>query len=185
MHHRGYFAHPPNGTILYVGVDVDRVMEDTERMCFANLEDYFVAFDYDKGNSLVYFQCDGHSFEKNLRLLYDASSMKEMIEMCQPFGNIHMFVDHFDLELRQDQATDKENRNNLEIEGSEGSNDDDDPELDFQNEEGSDSEDHELFSAESDPELIENVRKMKNRKDAEANTKNVELRKTYMKPKSC
>ena len=181
VHHRGYFAHPPNGTIQYVGGDVDRVMEDTDTMCFADLEDYSVAFDYYRGNSLVYFQCDGHSFEKNVRVLYDDASMKEMIEVCQPFGSIHLFVDHFDLEHLQDLAAEKENSNNPEYEWSEGSNDDD-PEFDIENEDESDSENnHELMSDESDPELIANVREMKIRKAAAANKKNAELRKFFLK----
>lgn len=64
VHYRGYFAHSPNGNTQYVGGVVDKVFENTDTMCFDDLEDYSVTFDYDGSNSLVYFQCDGHSFEK-------------------------------------------------------------------------------------------------------------------------
>ena len=45
VHHRGYFAHPPNGTVRYVWGVVDNLVEDTETLDFSDLEHYTVAFD--------------------------------------------------------------------------------------------------------------------------------------------
>lgn len=175
VHHRGYFARPPNGPVQYVGGVVDNLVENTDTFCFADLEHYSDAFDYYDQNSLVYCQCDGHTFDNDVMVLYDDDSIKKMVEICKPFGSIHLFVDHFDLEDLEDKAADEEDKMNNVSEFSEGS-DNNDPDF-----EANDESDPELKSDESDPELIENVRNMKIRKAAEANKKNGELRIKYLK----
>ena len=158
---------------------VDNLVEDTETMCFGDLEHYSVAFEYDKSNSLVYFQCDGHTFEKNVRVLYDDASIKEMIEIFKPFDAIHLFVDHFDFEDLETQDVDRLAIQINDREGSEGS-DEDDP--DFSGK-GSDSQsdDLEFLNDGRDDELITNVKNMKIRKVVEANKVNVELRRNMIK----
>lgn len=158
VHHHGYFAHPPKGTIQYVGGKIDQVFEDTERMRFSDLEDYAVAFDYDRGNSLVYFQCDGHSFEKNVRVLYDDDMVKEMIQLCEPFGRIDLFVDHFDLEELETVEAIREEKKNNQTYGDDESQDDDPDFVDDMEEDESDG-DPQFEEDESDCELKENVKK--------------------------
>ena len=175
VHHHGYFARPPNGTIQYVGGKIDQVYEDTETLCFNDLEHYAVAFDYDRGYSLVYFQSDGHSFEKDVRVLSDDATMKELIEICEPFGRIDMFVDHFDLEeLETREAIRKENLNNEADVDVDSEDDDPDYVNDFEED---DSDGNPQFEEdESDPELNENVENKKLRKVAEANNVNNSLK---------
>lgn len=182
VHHNGYFAHPPNGTIQYVGGVVHQLMEETDDMRFGDLEHYAVCFDYERSNYLAYFQCDGHSFEKNVRALYDDDSIREMIEICLPYRSINLFIDHFDLEDLQTEHAEREEREERQNNGGEGSDELDDGDPDFIDDNQDDeSEELEFNTDESDAELIENVRKMKIRKAAEANKMNAELRKKMMR----
>ena len=186
VHHRGFFARPPDGTVTYVGGVVDNLVEDTETMAFSDLEHYAVAFDYYRRNSIVYYQCDGHSFEKDVRILYDDSCIKEMIGICKPYGSIHLYVDHFDLEeLETEKAITKEKENN---ECSDGSSADDPDFVEDYEDEGTDTEvelesegEVEFEEDGSDDELLENVKGMKMRKAAEANKVNAALRKSMVK----
>ena len=179
VHHRGYFVHPPNGIVQYVGGKVDELVEDTEKMCFADLEHYSVAFGYDTGSSLVYFQNDGHSFDNNVRVLYNDDGIKEMIEICKPFGCINLFVDHFDLEDLQTEDVIREEKLMGEKELGDSSSEDD-PDYVAEGQD-SESDEPEFYTDGSDGELMKNVNNRRIRKAAEANKINFELRRTMIK----
>ncbi|KAK1383511.1 hypothetical protein POM88_021246 [Heracleum sosnowskyi] len=175
----GFFAYPPNEPVQYVGGVFNHFVDiETDDMRFSDLDHYAVAFDYNMSNFLVYFQCDGHFFEKNVRVLYVDESIREMVDICLSYGSIHLYINHFDLEdLQTKQAemaeiVEKQNKDEGFV--SEKSRESD---LDFENEEEDDeSEDLEFNTDMSDEELMENVKNRKIRKAALINKQNTKLR---------
>lgn len=136
IHHHGSFASPPR--CEYIGGKIDYLLDiNSDVISFDHLLNYAVAFDYDYENSLVYFQCDGHSFEKGVRILYDEKSVREMVDLCIPFGNIHLFVDHFNLD---DLISNDEPNGEPNDEPNEGSENSDKDDPDFVGEESGDSD---------------------------------------------
>lgn len=81
MHHHGDFIQEifkDNGN--YVGETVDIIDDvDTDEISVLDLKDYAVKYDYSK-TDFYYFQCDGKSIKKCIRLLYDDDSVRELIE---------------------------------------------------------------------------------------------------------
>lgn len=97
VYHHGSFLQPPESG--YVRGRVDYLENiDTDVICFDHLLHYSVLYDYDYENSLVYFQCDGNSFDNGVRILYDDNSVKDMVNVSIPHGKIKLFVDHFNVE---------------------------------------------------------------------------------------
>ena len=66
---------------------------DTSKLCMLHLLKYSEKFKYSKYDFL-YFQTDGHSFEKGVRLLYDQNTLDDMLKVCKPYNLINIYVDH-------------------------------------------------------------------------------------------
>lgn len=113
---------------------------------------------------MVYFQCDGHSFKKGVRILYDECSVKEMVEKCLPHGAINLFVDHFNMEDLIN--TDEPNEEKFES-GEDSEKDDPDFEVEeggeTENSDGSDCVNSDFLNDGSDEEL-EQFMELKNKK---------------------
>ena len=54
-------------------------------------------YDYDE-NALVYFKCDGHSFNQGTRVVYDDISVRDLVALFKPHGKIELYIDHFNLD---------------------------------------------------------------------------------------
>lgn len=85
MHHHGDFIteiFTNNGN--YVGETVNIIDDvDTDEITVLYLKDYVVKYDYSK-TDFHYFQCDGKSIQKCIRLLYDDDSVRELIKVSLP-----------------------------------------------------------------------------------------------------
>ncbi|KAL1809540.1 hypothetical protein ACET3Z_026530 [Daucus carota] len=66
---------------------------DTSKLCMLHLLKYSEKFKYSKYDFL-YFQTDGHNFEKGVRLLYDQNTLDDMLKVCKPYNLINIYVDH-------------------------------------------------------------------------------------------
>ena len=96
LHHHGDFTPPPN--VTYIGGKVEIIPNyDSKVLSFSVIEEFPAKYAYD-ANSLVYFKCDGHTFSKGTRLIYDDTSVSDLVELCKPYGRIELYVDHFELD---------------------------------------------------------------------------------------
>lgn len=182
LYHHGDFTPAPN--ISYRGGKVEVIPDfDCDTLSFRDLDEFAEKYSYDS-NSLVYFKCDGHSFMKGTRVVYDDVSVRDLVDLCKPYGKIELYVDHFNLddliEVPKSPEQNEINRNtgstklrdDTEImkkgggeEGSEDTDDPDDPEY----VKGTDSEDSDTESLmshdnDSDPEgeaIRQNAKKFK------------------------
>lgn len=100
LHHHGYFASLSPSTFSYVN-EICEVIEDVDPDLFSfwDLEDYAKQYGYEP-ECKVYFKADGHSFKKGFRILFDDASVRDMINLCLPYGMIDLFVDHTTTEIR-------------------------------------------------------------------------------------
>ena len=91
LHQHGDFTPPPN--VRYIGGKVEVISDfDCDTLSFRDLEEFANKYSYDS-DSLVYFKCDGHSFSQGTRLVYNDVSVRELIELCKPYGKIELYVD--------------------------------------------------------------------------------------------
>ncbi|KAL1827009.1 hypothetical protein ACET3Z_005421 [Daucus carota] len=97
LHHHGDFTKPPN--VKYVGGKTEIIKDfDADLFSFRDLEEFAEKFAYDVSSSLGNFKCNGYSFEKGMRVIYDDNSVRDLIKICMPYGRIELYVDHFDLD---------------------------------------------------------------------------------------
>ena len=97
QHHNGDFTTPPN--VKYIGGKTEIIKDfDCDTFSFRDLEEFAEKYAYDVASSLVNFKCDGFSFEKGMRVIYNDNSVRELIDICKPYGRIYLYVDHFDLD---------------------------------------------------------------------------------------
>ena len=165
MHHHGELVHDP--VIEYKGGKVDVIPGfDTDLFSFRDLDDFAEKFGYSPSD-LVYFKSKGMCIEDGVKLLYDDSTVREMIEIHRPLGRLDLFVDHYeideviDLPHESDEDVDKGKSDDVvggksdDIVGGK-SDEDDDPDYSAETEsEGSESvSDVDLF-ADSDEEFVE------------------------------
>ena len=95
LHHHGDFTSETfKGNANYVGGKVD-IMEnvDTKKLTMLTIQSYSMKYKYSR-TDFVYFQTDGHSFRRGIRLVYDDDSLSNMIEVSLPYKRINLFVDH-------------------------------------------------------------------------------------------
>ncbi|WOG81872.1 hypothetical protein DCAR_0101027 [Daucus carota subsp. sativus] len=120
LHHHGDFTKPPN--VKYVGGKTEIIKDfDVDMFSFRDLEEFAEKYAYDVSSSLVNFKCNGYSFEKGMRVIYDDNSVRDLIKICMPYGRIELYVDHFDLDL--DEVIDYPNEGGDPVEANMGGND--------------------------------------------------------------
>lgn len=91
VYHDGQFAPHPNCD--YIGGKSGIVENvDIDLLSFWDLEDWAAMFGYSP-QSLLYFKNNGHDFSSGMRLVYDDSSIRYMVEVCKPYGKIDVYVD--------------------------------------------------------------------------------------------
>ncbi|WOH00349.1 hypothetical protein DCAR_0519708 [Daucus carota subsp. sativus] len=95
LHHHGDFT--PNafkGNAGYVGGTVDTIdIQDPNKLTMYDLNKYALKYGCSR-TDFLYFLCDGHSFNKGIRLLYDDESVRKMISLSLRYKKIKIFVDH-------------------------------------------------------------------------------------------
>lgn len=97
VYHHGDFSGDALNCQHYGGI-IDMIPEfDTDLLSFRDLEDFARDYNYNH-NSLVYYQYDGHSFAKGVILLCDDDSVRKLVCRCLSYGEIHLFVDHLNLD---------------------------------------------------------------------------------------
>ena len=95
LHHHGDFTSETfKGNANYVGGKVD-IMEnvDTNKLTMLTIQSYSLKYKYSR-TDFVYFQTDGHSFRKGIRLVYDDDSLSNLIRVSLPYKRINLFVNH-------------------------------------------------------------------------------------------
>lgn len=93
LHHHGEFA-VDRGKSLYKHGRVDIIRDvDTDKLSTLELQEYADEFNYAK-TDVLYYQTDGHTFKKGVRICYDDDSIRSMINACLPYKEIKLFVDH-------------------------------------------------------------------------------------------
>ena len=96
LHHHGNFTPPHN--IKYVGGKTEIIKDfNCDTFSFRDLKEFAEKYAYDVSSSLVNFTCNGYSFEKSMRVIYDDNLVRDLINICKPYGRIKLYVDHFDL----------------------------------------------------------------------------------------
>ncbi|XP_074365144.1 uncharacterized protein LOC141706232 [Apium graveolens] len=193
IHHHGDFEHKPKPK--YVGGDVEVIPGfDPDLFLFRDLDDFAVKCGYAKSD-LVYFKNDGLTFESGMRLLYDDSTVRAMVDIHKPIGKINLYIDHYDVDEVIDNQEDENDNEGGEYgnkgrenenqggengiqggeDGNEGSGDDsdpDDPEYGYEGDdvetESDESEDEKGYDSfcDSDEELREFREKKKKYKDS-------------------
>ncbi|XP_074338078.1 uncharacterized protein LOC141675268 [Apium graveolens] len=193
IHHHGDFEHKPKPK--YVGGDVEVIPGFApDLFSFRDLDDFAVKCSYAKSD-LVYFKNDGLTFESGMRLLYDDSTVRAMVDIHKPIGKINLYIDHYDVDEVIDNQEDENDNEGGEYgnqgrenenqggengiqggeDGNEGSGDDsdpDDPEYGYEGDdvetESDESEDEKGYDSfcDSDEELREFREKKKKYKDS-------------------
>lgn len=176
LRHHGDFTSAPN--VTYIGGQVEIIRNfDTDVLSFRDLEDFSEKYKYNS-NALVYFKCDGHTFSKGIRLMYDDKSVRELVDLCKPYDKIELYIDHFDFDdlidvpqtskqIKHDKIMESQTVGNTKfVEDDDGGSEDrNDPEYMVETEESeSDSEGLHLDDDVSDEELesiMQNKRKFK------------------------
>ena len=93
-HHGCFTANTFKGNAGYVGGTVSIIDDiDPDMITIFDLNEYAAKFDY-SSTDLLYFPCDGHSFKKGIRLLYDDDSIRSMISASLHYKRIKIYVDH-------------------------------------------------------------------------------------------
>ncbi|KAK1382942.1 hypothetical protein POM88_020677 [Heracleum sosnowskyi] len=91
VNHHGEFAPQPK--CYYIGGRCDVVENvDSDILSFRDLEDWAAMFNYNP-ECLVYFKNNGHDFANGVRIVYDDSSIRDMVDLCKPYGKIEVYVD--------------------------------------------------------------------------------------------
>lgn len=84
VHHHGELIHAP--IIEYKGGLVDVIHGfDTDLFSFKDLDEFAEKYGYSP-TDLVYYKSKGMCIEDGVKLLYDDSSVREMIEFHKPPG---------------------------------------------------------------------------------------------------
>lgn len=92
VHHHDDLVHAPK--VEYKGGKVDVIPAfDTDIFSFRDLDDFAKDFEYDPSD-LVYFQT-GMCIDDGVKLLYDDSTIREMVDIHKPLGMIDLYVDHY------------------------------------------------------------------------------------------
>lgn len=70
---------------------------DTYIFTFRDLDDFAIKYAYNF-TDLVQFKNDGVTFESGMRFLFDDKTVREMVDIHKPNGEIDLYVDHYDLD---------------------------------------------------------------------------------------
>ncbi|KAL8155488.1 hypothetical protein AgCh_000758 [Apium graveolens] len=147
IHHHGDFEHKPKPK--YVGGVVEVIPGfDSDLFSFRDLDDFAVKCGYAKSD-LVYFKNDGLTFESGMRLLYDDSTVRAMVDIHKPIGKINLYIDHYDVdEVIDNQGDENENQAGENEYGYEGDD------VETESDESEDEKGYDSF-CDSDEELRE------------------------------
>lgn len=95
LHHHGDFTpNTSKGNARYVGGTVDTIdILDPNKLTMYDLNKYALKYGYIRIDFL-YFFCDGHIFNRGIRLFYDDESVRKMISLSLWYKKIKIYVDH-------------------------------------------------------------------------------------------
>ena len=166
LHHYGDFTSAPN--MEYIGGRVDVCPGfDTDLLSFRDLEEFAEKYDYDP-NCIVCFKRNGKTFEQDITVVYDDSTVRELVELYKPYKTIDLYVDHFTLNDAFDEIPDtpKHNKNIAAEIGENGDDsdnyDDDSNDSDYEYDMETETEDSYNGSLDTEhPEIDEELEKIR------------------------